>query len=598
MEVAIPIIALGAMYVMSNQDKRESFHQREPPYKKEEQLPNTNIPPVNYPVQTYSELPANVKYYENANTATDKYYQQDAYEKAINKDELRESVHFQSLTGDIKPAKALKHNNMVPFFGSHVTQRTVNLDGNESTLDNMQGAGSQQIRKVEQAPLFAPQKNMGWAHGTPNMSDFMQSRVNPARNMSNVKPFESTNVGPGLNRGYTTVGSGGYNSGMEARERWIAKSVDELRVKTNPKVTYGGVVLGAKRAVQNRGIQGNVEKYRPDTFFINGPERYFTTPGQEKAPKVRSEEILKSESRTSTTREYFGTGERDNEGTYIPGKYEQPHRPVLKPNSDYPGPAERADAWSSCEGKSPCDYGKSGYNVLANERSLTEDRGGRFGSVAGSVIGAVIAPIMDVLRPSRKENVIGNARPTGNMAGPDESYVYNPADRARTTTRETTAANPYPLQINNQRPGGGYKTNPQQAKVQQRDNTNCYYVGDAGNTAGTSNAPTYNAAYNAHLNATRSSVTTAPRGNDMLVGNMGLFQGTQNISVVKSDEDRLNPAIMPGVRGNALGSGTLNYGEISSRPRLDQGINCQRTQPEILNAFRCNPYTQSLESSA
>ena len=30
---------------------------------------------------------------------------------------------------------------MVPFFGSHVTQRTVNLDGNESTLDNMQGAG-------------------------------------------------------------------------------------------------------------------------------------------------------------------------------------------------------------------------------------------------------------------------------------------------------------------------------------------------------------------------------------------------------------------------------------------------------------------------
>ena len=49
----------------------------------------------------------------------------------------------------------LKHNNMVPFFGSHVTQRTVNFDGGESTLDNMQGAGSQQIRKREQAPLFA-----------------------------------------------------------------------------------------------------------------------------------------------------------------------------------------------------------------------------------------------------------------------------------------------------------------------------------------------------------------------------------------------------------------------------------------------------------
>ena len=88
------------------------------------------------------------------------------------------------------------------------------------------------------------------------MSDFMQSRVNPAMKMANVKPFASQNVGPGLNRGFTTLGSGGYNAGMEARERWIAKSVDELRVKTNPKVTYGGVVLGAKSAVQNRGIEG------------------------------------------------------------------------------------------------------------------------------------------------------------------------------------------------------------------------------------------------------------------------------------------------------------------------------------------------------
>jgi hypothetical protein len=385
---------------------------------------------------------------------------------------------------------------------------------------------------------------------------------------------------------------------MEARERWISKSVDELRVKTNPKVTYGGVVLGAKSAVQNRGIEGKVEKYSPDTFYINSPERYFTTTGVEKAPTVRSEEILKPESRTSTTREYFGAGERENEGTYVAGKYQQPHRAVLSPDANYPGPATKANAWTACEKQSPCDYGKSGYKSLPNERTLTEARGGRFGGMAGSVIGAVVAPLLDILRPSRKENIIGNARPTGNMVGPNESYVYNPADRARTTTKETTAANPYPLNINNQRAGGGYQTNPQQPVVQQRDNTNCYYVGDVGCTPGTSNAPTYNAAYNAHLNETRSSLSTAPRGNALRVGNMDLFQGTQNISVVKSDEDRLNPAIIPGVRGNAIGSGTNNYGEISSRPRLDQGINCQRTEPAILDAFRCNPYTQSLKSYA
>ena len=597
MEVAIPIIALGAMYVVSNQNKQENFKQREAPYKIEQQLPNTQVPPINYPVETYSSLPNNVQYYENPNTATDKYYQQTAYEEAVNKQHLRESVHFESLTGDIKPAKALKHNNMVPFFGSHVTQQTVNLDSNESLMDNMQGSGSQQIRKKAQASLFAPQKNMGWAHGSPNVSNFMQSRVNPGRNMSNVKPFESQNVGPGLNRGYTTLGSGGYNAGMEARERWIAKSVDELRVKTNPKVTYPGVILGAKRAVQNRGIQGEVEKYRPDTFYINGPERYFTTTGQEKAPTVRSEEILKPESRTSTTREYFGGAELDSE-SYIPGQYQQPRRPQLKPDGNYPGPATRDGSWKACEGQAPCDYGKSSYKLPMNERNFTQERGNRFGGVAASVIGAVVAPILDILRPSRKENVIGNLRPSGNMDGPSQSYVYNPADRAPTTIREMTENNPYPMNINNQRPGGGYKTNPQQVKVQQRDNTSCYYMGDAGNTAGTSNPPTYNAAYNAHLNATKSSLSIAPRANALRQGNMELFNSTQNISVVKNDEDRLNPAIIPGVRGNPLNSGTINYGEISVRPRLDQGINCQRTEPSILNAFRCNPYTQSLQSSA
>ena len=81
MEVAIPIVALGAMYVISNQDKKESFQQRLPAHKQEQELPNTAVPPVNFPVETYSELPANVKYYENANAATDKYYQQDVYEK-------------------------------------------------------------------------------------------------------------------------------------------------------------------------------------------------------------------------------------------------------------------------------------------------------------------------------------------------------------------------------------------------------------------------------------------------------------------------------------------------------------------------------------
>jgi hypothetical protein len=107
---------------------------------------------------------------------------------------------------------------------------------NETLLDNMNGVGSQTIQKIEQAPLFKPEKDVNWAHGMPNWSDFYQSRVNPGMNNANVKPFETQNVGPGLGKGYTTKGSGGYNSGMEDRNAWLPKTVDELRVDTNPKL--------------------------------------------------------------------------------------------------------------------------------------------------------------------------------------------------------------------------------------------------------------------------------------------------------------------------------------------------------------------------
>ena len=490
------------------------------------------------------------------------------------------------------------HNNMVPFFGSHVTQRTVNLDGNESALDNMQGAGSQQIRKKAQAPLFAPQKNMGWAHGTPNFSNFMQSRVNPSMKMSNVKPFDSQNVGPGLNHGYTNKGSGGFNSGMEARDKWIAKSVDELRVKTNPKITYPGVILGGKRPVQNRGIEGNIEKYRPDTFYINGPERYFTTTGAEKAPTVRSQEILKPETRTATTREYFGGGEREAKGTYIPGKYEQPLRPTLKSDAEYPGAANAAGKWQAGGHGSMDDYGRDGYNLPANERMLTASNN-YSAPAAGSVIGAVIAPLLDVLRPSRKENAVGTIRPTGNAHSTvSKPPAYNPADQPKTTMKETTLESKNFGGMPNSETSDAYlvniANNSERAVRQQRDDTNCEYISNPG-TALRSKARVYNAEYNMSLNADKQILTQGRSPN----GNMAIYNGYTNIKIDKLDSDR-NPN-----RGTFSNNSTIVggpskeiLGKMHQRAPIGMGQSCTRNSSDMLDAFRCNPYTQSLHGAA
>ena len=87
--------------------------------------------------------------------------------------------------------------------------KVLNIDKtHHSILDNYQGTGSQNIKKVEQAPLFKPQDNMQLINGAPNQNDFYQSRVLPSTKMANVLPWEQQKVAPGIGLGYTTEGSG------------------------------------------------------------------------------------------------------------------------------------------------------------------------------------------------------------------------------------------------------------------------------------------------------------------------------------------------------------------------------------------------------
>ena len=116
--------------------------------------------------------------------------------------------------------------------------------------------------------------------------------------MSNIKPWDSIQVGPGLNNGFSETGTGGFNSGMESRKEWMPKDVNELRVKTNPKESFSlyNHEGPAMSGVKNLGIHGKFNKNNPDTYYLNSPERYLTTTGQEKKqnrPCDRKNEISK-----------------------------------------------------------------------------------------------------------------------------------------------------------------------------------------------------------------------------------------------------------------------------------------------------------------
>ena len=72
---------------------------------------------------------------------------------------------------------------------------------------------------------------MSHIYGTPVSTDFMQERQRSVltSKMNNTKPWEEIRVGPGLNKGFSSEGTGGFNSGMESRSSSMPKTVDQFR---------------------------------------------------------------------------------------------------------------------------------------------------------------------------------------------------------------------------------------------------------------------------------------------------------------------------------------------------------------------------------
>lgn len=476
---------------------------------------------------------------------------------------------FTSISGDIVDLKNLKHNNMKPFFGSKVKQRGVN--DTDYILDNMQGAGTEHFKKKEQESLFKPTKNLGWNHGTPSTTDFMQTRMNPGNVRNNDKPWEEIRVGPGLNQGYGNKGSGGFNSSLESRGEWIDKTVDELRTVNNPKISYDGVTLGGKNIATNRGIEGKFEKYNPDTFYNNTPDRYLTTTGSHIKQTAKSEQVMGNPKRSETSIEYYGNKSNYNGASYVKRNYKDSTKNQL-------GAEPTGAAYS---GNSLRDNKKNSYNILPNARSTTEDNT-FFGGLIG-IAKEVIMPIKETIRPSKKENVIGNLHSVGNVGVRVSNYVSN-KQRARTTVKETTASTERLANVGRGLPGSGYLTNTQTPVNTQRTTTTQDYFGPSGNTQQSTNNTAYGAFYNAETNTSKEEVSRS-RAN---MGNMQMFNNTCNTQTLRKEEAN---NYIPSAHGSNLTPDMQTHGSLSSRVPVKQD---DRLGGYLVDSLSTNPYNRSV----
>jgi hypothetical protein len=339
-----------------------------------------------------------------------------------------------------------KHNNMVPFFRGQLKQNTIDTANNQ-ILDVYTGSGKTLSAKREQAPFFEPTKEpVGNPYGFESTTDFMESRMVESRNRANERPMESIRVGPGLNEGFTHLPSGGFQ--QQAGEEYMLYRMprtNDLRVATNPKLTYNTPVVPGQHYITTSGTAetvGEVRRYHPDTFYLNEHgERNFVTSVDTK-PTVRSTQVLKHVTRPETSKEYEGgAGQAEGKATYTVAST---RTPLVKQMGDWG--YRNADLTANFNPNTDApenDYGKSGVEILPNERYYTGERVHGLNLVPDKREGEL--PLQDVAKPTRAEetidnNWIGTAAP---VDAQPKLTVYDPNDVARTTIRETTEDSDY-----------------------------------------------------------------------------------------------------------------------------------------------------------
>lgn len=582
MEIGIPLLALGGMYIIANKDNK-SKNQNQNQNQNENQIIPNRKPNAIRKVEGFDNYPSKAtliddNYVQAQNQESIKYIQSQKPQEVKTNDYLLTNRGFDK--------DFFQHNNMVPFNGGKVRGAVFDYNGHESILDNKVGSGSTAIKKQEQAPLFKPEDNMSLTYGCKNNTDFIQSRMNVGTMKTNLKPFESEMVGPGLDQGYSSSGTGGFNSGLEARDKWRPYTIDEMRVKTNPKIEYelsgheGPAYSHIKTSLVKENL-GKFEKNRPDTYYESGRDRWFTTTSSEKATMYRSEQQMGNVKRGDTDTNYKGHAISDKKGPYAQQNFEPTKRNQLETNNV---------TNSTAIGKGPnseYDLPLKSHSNYTNNRSTTQHNlplGG-----IGGAFGAVVAPIVDLFRPTLKEEVIGNMRVYGDAkSNVSSNYVYDYNNKTKTTNKETTIYSPL-FNINNQGEAS-YVNTYRPTNTTHRNETSTDYMGGATSSYGIMD---YNSAY-IQTNNEKKSATIHNRmnqgGTQMINHNMNMRLANKDSNII---QNRVNAPHMANYQTPSIQQhGISNYSR--EAPDMSQ----TRLDGDLLKSFRENPYTHSLSSHA
>jgi hypothetical protein len=506
-----------------------------------------------------------------------------------------------SLTGQRIRSSEFTHNNMVPFYGGSVKQN-MKATANNSLLDTYTGAGYTQIAKKEVETMFDYQRPFGNPFGLESSTDFIESRINTPVARNGERPFEPTRVGPGVGEGYGMTGKGGFQQ-FEINEIMRPKTTDELRVATDPKLTYLTPVVPGQHFVANPADNpGEVRKYRPDKFYIDPTlsRAGAAAPADVHKEMSRPIQILPETTRTETTSEAFGpaTGQ-DTYQSYVAGSYRTPMTQQFGGAGFRNG--DLTSYYTPDIGSPEADYGKSGYENRPNERTATSERTMAL-NLAPADTGNVSVRYLDDARPTRRaeeEDGVTQLGPGYIAGGAPSVTVWDPNDVARTTVKETTinwdyrgvassASAPNRLKV--------YDPKDIARPTQKAQLSNRQYYGSGNNANwGVMNE---DFAYNMRTNSSKEQIA---KGRKPLAGNgnIAIFEGDPGRQTAKRlTSDDINDRTNAINRVDSLPPGVGDLGQIKYRVPLRLDVAAERNTPDIVEAVDDNPLQQSLHRIA
>jgi len=409
-ELAVPIIVLGGLYMIANQNNQKREGMTDPPAKA------APPPPPRPPRERGAEHSVNA--YVGADTRS-RFF-----------DEVPSAPQgaHTLLTGDDLTPENFRHKNMTPFFGATVRGSGASLDATEGLMDSMQGTGSQVRSKKETASFFNSARDMAHIHGMPNYNDVFADRFVPGTKMTNVNPFkEAREDAPGA---ALKDGVGGYNAAMQDRDAWMPKTIDGMRAGSNQKAhdfamnRTGPINVPVKMP----GTHARVEQHNPDAYYENTPDRWGGGAGNQKAPQ-RDWTVVKGERLMNKSFDHgtqYVHGSATAQSRYVEQNYREPtNNPLIapRPNISQSVPSALDD-----------DYAKGSTFLRPTHRARAE--ASHSGYVSG-VVRALVAPIVDVIKPTKKENIIVGHRsrmvPSAQIESP---AVRDAASVAAVTNRE------------------------------------------------------------------------------------------------------------------------------------------------------------------